>query len=101
MKIQEPTVEVIAVLFAALEETPQLPCVQTRQEAYPCLIEKEGANQETGLTVVINAHVSVFLMGYLIKNLLVAAGSLSLPVTTPLCQNRCHRAPVPSPTHPP
>lgn len=42
-------------------------------------------------------------MGNLIRNLLVAAGLLSYPITDPLCQNLCHRQLTPpSPTlHPP
>lgn len=57
-------------------------------------------NEQTGLTVVINVHLPVFLMGNLIRNLLVAAGLLSYPITDPLCQNLCHRqlTPPPSPS---
>lgn len=55
------------------------------------MIEKGGVNEQTSLTVVINVHLPVFLMGNLIKNLLVASGLLSHPITAPPCQNLCHR----------
>lgn len=54
-------------------------------------LKRGGVNEQTSLTVVINVHLPVFLMGNLIKNLLVASGLLSHPITAPPCQNLCHR----------
>lgn len=59
------------------------------------MIKKGRINEQTRLTVAINVHLTVFLMGYLIKNLLVAAGLPSHPITAPPRQNLCH---WPSPT---
>lgn len=59
------------------------------------MIKRGRITEQTSLTVAINVHLTVFLMGYLIKNLLVAAGLLSHPITAPPCQNLCH---WPSPT---
>lgn len=47
-------------------------------------------NKETSWTVVINVHLPVLLMGYLIKSLLATAGSLSNSITGPPCQNLYH-----------
>lgn len=74
-----------------LEEKPQLPCAQTCHTPHPSMIEKGWINEQTSLAVVINVHLPVFLMGHLIKNLLVAAGLLSHPISAPPCQNLCHR----------
>lgn len=60
------------------------------------MIEGGRINEQTGLTVVINVHLPVFLMGNLIKNLLVAAGFLFQPITAPLRQKPL---PHPTPTH--
>lgn len=57
-----------------------------------------GIDEQTSLAVVINVPLPVFLMGHLIKNLLVAAGLLSYPITAPPCQNLCHWPSHPSPT---
>lgn len=64
---------------------------KTCRAPHPSMIEKGGVNEQTSLTVVINVHLPVFLMGNLIKNLLVASGLLSHPITAPPCQNLCHR----------
>lgn len=69
----------------------QLPCAQTCHTPRPSMIEKGWINEQTSLAVVINVHLPVFLMGHLIKNLLVAAGLLSHPISAPPCQNLCHR----------
>lgn len=54
-------------------------------------------NKQTGLNVPINVHLPVFLMGHLIKKLLVAAGLLSHTITIPPCQNLCHWLSRPTP----
>lgn len=78
---------------------------QTCQGAHLGMIESGPINEQTGLTVVINVHLPVFLMGNLIRNLLVAAGLLSYPITASLCQNLCHHQPTTPTTttslHPP
>lgn len=68
----------------------QLPSAQTCHSPHPSMIERGGINEQTGLSVVINVHLPVFLMGHLIRNQLVAAGLLSHPITAPPCQNLCH-----------
>lgn len=81
--------KIVAVLLANKTEkaikSVQLLCVQTRHSPHPSMAEKGRINEQTGLAVVINVHLPVFLMGHLIKNLLVAAGLLSHPITTPPC----------------
>ncbi|MEQ2313675.1 hypothetical protein AMECASPLE_004478 [Ameca splendens] len=64
------------------------------------MIESGPINEQTGLPVVINVHLPVFLMGNLIRNLLVAAGLQSQPITEPLHQNLCHRQPPRPALHP-
>lgn len=70
---------------------------QTCHVPHPSLMEKGAINEQTSLAVVINVHLPVFLMGHLIKNLLVAAGLLSHPITAPPCQNLCHWPSFPIP----
>lgn len=77
----------------------QLPCAQTCHSPHSSVIEwGRGIDEQTSLAVVINVPLPVFLMGHLIKNLLVAAGLLSYPITAPPCQNLCHWPLHPSPT---
>lgn len=76
----------------------RLTCGQTCLALHPNMIESGRINEQTGLTVVINVHLPVFLMGKLIKDLLVAAGFVSLPITAPLRQSLLRWPSHPSPT---
>lgn len=75
---------------------PITACAQTCRSPHPSMIEKGGINEQTRLAVVINVQMPVFLMGHLIRSLVVAAGSLSHPITAPPCQNLCCWPPHPT-----